>query len=242
MTQVALVAHTSATNTSHGTAAVNTTGANFIAVCEAGPYGAVPPTDSVASNKYVLAASAPNVGFWSLYLYVAYNPTTSPNETWSVNGGGYPATVEAFSGVTGPDNNSAVNQTYSLVLPTLTPANANELVLSCFQPQAASVSSPLTIVDSTGGGGGISTAYQIQTVATPVAASWVEPGGSGAVRRRFGGKLLFQFESGCSGARYEPAGGYPPTALQLPISRDRRSVALYVDVSIGNASRWFEPW
>src|ERR1700735_2645058 len=87
LAQVSLVAHASATNTSNGTAAINTTGANFIAVCETGPYGPIPPTDSAGNNNYVLAVSAVNPGYWGLYLYVAYNPTTSSNQPWTVNNG-----------------------------------------------------------------------------------------------------------------------------------------------------------
>jgi hypothetical protein len=218
--QVQLVAHTSATNTSNGTTAIDTTGANFIAVCETGPYGPVTPTDSVTSNQYVLAASAPNSGYWSLYLYVSYNPTTSTNETWTVNQGGYPATVEAFKGVAGADSKSVVSQTYSLVLPTITPTNPNELILSCFQPQAGSVSSPLTILDSTGGNSGISSAYQIQTSAAPLTPTWVEPGG--AAQADVG--LAASFYSNLSPAALVPGATLPegykgqPYSYQLPVT------------------------
>jgi hypothetical protein len=176
--QIKLIAHTSATNQSKGTGEVNTTGANFFAVCEAGPYGAMPPTDSVAGNNYVLAATAPNPGYWSIYLYVAYNPKTSASEKWIVNGGGYPATVEAFSGVSSLDKSTTAYQKYPLPLPSLTPSTVNELVLSCFQPEGRP-SSPLAVVDSTGGSSGISAAYQVQNGATPVAVTWTQPNNGG---------------------------------------------------------------
>ena len=177
--QVKLIAHTSATNQSKGTAEINTTGANFFAVCEVGPYGPIPPTDSVAGNTYILAASAPNPGYWAAYLYVAYNPKTSPSEKWIVNEGGYPATVEAYSGVASFDKSTTAFQKYPLPLASLTPSTMNELVLSCFTPEGR-VSSPLAIVDSTGGGSGISAAYQIQTSPSPVAATWTEPNNAGS--------------------------------------------------------------
>lgn len=175
--QVTLVGHTFATNSSNGTAALNTMGANTILVWESGPYGAFPPADSVTTNKYQLIASQPNLFGWPEYLYMATNITPSVSETWSVNGGGYPATVMALSGVTGLDKVAGASLTYPLPL-TLTPTNANEFIAASVQPQ--STVTGMTLLDSAGSTGGMSDAYVNQTGLTPapVSVAWTEPGGA----------------------------------------------------------------
>jgi hypothetical protein len=89
-----------------------------------------------------------------------------------------PIAVMIFSGVaSGPDK---TNGAISNVTGNITPTNANELVLSCFSNQRGTVATavtPLTLADAVYGGStwtvfGEASAYQIQTTATTVGATW----------------------------------------------------------------------
>ena len=168
--QVVLVSSTAVGNTGK-TKPISTVGANLILACEAGPYGAQPPVDS-AGNAYQLLVSAPNPGYWALYLYASFNPKTSAAETFSANNGGYPVAVQAYKGVAGFDKASISYQKYPLRL-SLAPTNGNELVMACVTPE--SLPAGMTVAGSAGAKDGISGAYVVQTAAAPSSITWTEP-------------------------------------------------------------------
>lgn len=166
------------------TSAVNMTGASMIAIFENVQFGAPTiPTDN-SSNTYVQVAQELGGGNPSTYLFVCFNPTVTSSMTFSVGSGGWPISVQGWSGVaSGPDQIQGIlGSSPSATTPSLTPTNANELILSGWGGQnsgtaiTASVS-PLTLADSVGwtaapGFASIASGYQVQTTATPVSVTW----------------------------------------------------------------------
>jgi hypothetical protein len=167
---LALVNHVASTTGT--TSAVSGVGANFIAICAGGQ-----PTDS-AGNTYVNAYEHDFAGEIGAGLWVAFRPTVSSSMTFTAAGGTPSIAVLLFSGVAnGPDQTSGAIHAQPLVLPSITPKNNNELLISCYgqggNSTTAPTSSPLTLVDSplVGYGGWVS-AYQIQTTATATRQTW----------------------------------------------------------------------
>jgi hypothetical protein len=181
---VALVAHVSV-NGPATSAAVNMTGANFIAVCESAVlYPALIPTDSLG-NLYTLVYQSNNAA----YLYTSpIGATVSSSMTFSAPG--WPIAVMGFSGVASstPDQTHAGTAGSPTTTGSITPTNANELILSCLSTTGqtgdagmAATVSPLTLTDtlplaSPLAGAFVGAAYQVQTTSVPVAAIWTNTG------------------------------------------------------------------
>ena len=180
--QVALVGHVAAANQSAGftTAAISTTGANFYAVCVTTNYAGLGanPVDSLG-NSYTLVAGGRESNDIGSYLLVSLNPTTGGSVTWSNSSDGnvVALNVMAFSGVaSGPDQkntNNVIPSGTTFSTGSVTPVNANELVLGCVGAtggaSTATVNSPMMLVDATSytqlfG----ASAYEVQTTATTV--------------------------------------------------------------------------
>jgi len=189
--QVALLAHTAAGFAGTGggaspvtTTAINTTGASMIAICASSdPHSTVAPTDS-AGNLWLLAKTQNEDGDSRVSLWYAIAPVTSPSHTFTGHGQAPSVAVMAFSNVaSGPDQLSS-SQSYKSPLTSgnLTPANPDELILSCISayPAAftANVSAPLTVVDSLPWNGGYNgsvataSAFAVETTAAPVNPAW----------------------------------------------------------------------
>ena len=171
------------------TSAVNMTGANFIAICESLQYGSPSvPTDS-SGNTYTLAAQELNGAYPTVYLYAAYSPTVTSSMTFANTGenGPWPIAAMGFSGVaSGPDqSNGGTTGKPTLSAGSITPTNANELIVSCYSmsnsgvlsPTPSATVSPLTLVDTADwtvypGYAFVGSAYQVQTTATAAGATW----------------------------------------------------------------------
>jgi hypothetical protein len=181
---VALVAHVA--GGSGTTSAVNMTGANFIAICATDGYGMPStPTDS-SGNTYVIGYS-PQLSTPGA-LFVAYSPTVTSSMTFSIGGGGTIA-VAGFSGIAGgPDKTAALgipgsSSSGTLTVPSVTPTNANELVLGCYYENDGGggttppTVTPVTLLDRQAstvnpGYAYVASAYQIQTTAAAVSTVW----------------------------------------------------------------------
>jgi hypothetical protein len=177
----------STNNTSVTTAAVNTTGANFL-VMVCGQYGgsAQTPSDSLSntwSSRTLYNSSATSLQLF----YTGPTATVGASQTFTCSGGGtaYPAlAVAAFSNVAmtpyDVENGHGTSSAASTVQPgSITPGVANELVISGFTSDGTqssiSVDSSLTITDSFLGSGTsvcISLAYIVQSSATAVNPLW----------------------------------------------------------------------
>ena len=149
----------------NGSVAISTTGATFFAVCTAN-YSLSPPSDSLG-NTYQLVNSVVSGNDIAIGLYVSYNPATSSSTTFS---GGDAIVVSTYTNIaSGPDKKSQGGA-------AITPANANELVLSCGGAQnvtAMTASSPLTTLDQALPQWATASAYQIQgSSASSVTPSW----------------------------------------------------------------------
>ena len=153
-----LVAHGMAQNsagtlgvTVPATGGLNMTGANFIHVCTSQSGTTPTPTDS-SGNTYQLVLRQGEGGDAVVYSWVSFGPTVTSSMTFTA-GGVNVAEVSGWSGVaSGPDGTSQSQNewTYSLTSGSITPTNANELVLSCFGAYGASpnaISSPMTLLD-----------------------------------------------------------------------------------------------
>lgn len=175
------------------TAAINTTGANFIGICAAGASSnTTAPTDN-CGNSYALLANTQNEdGDVRVTFWYAFAPNTCASHTFTFSGSGPSGAVMAFSGVaSGPDQQNKSQGTSPITTGSVSPSNANELVVSCAAGGYANTTyasaSPLTLVDSVASGSSgaynsgaaVASAYQVQTTSTPVNATWV--GGMGAV-------------------------------------------------------------
>ncbi|MDE2098949.1 MAG: hypothetical protein KGL39_16975 [Patescibacteria group bacterium] len=120
------------------TTGISTTGANFIYVC-VGAVGAVnPPTDSLSNTWHQAGSSVEEPGSTTtVAAYYAINPTTGASQTFTESGASYPTmAVSAWSGVATASPLDQVSAgaytTGATVQPgVLTPAQTNELVLSC---------------------------------------------------------------------------------------------------------------
>lgn len=180
----ALVAHTSVVGSSGGatTPAIDTTGANLIAVV-LGPYATPPaaPTDN-KGNSYTLAVS--DAGNYALnYIYYSAAPTVGAGHTFSTNGVDGPICVLAFSGAAASPldqtNHADSAQTLALQPGSVTPGAAGELIIAATTNSfdtINSIDSGFTITDniaySSGVTMGAAAAYLVQTSAAPVNPMW----------------------------------------------------------------------
>jgi hypothetical protein len=179
----ALVNH--AVGPSGSTSAVNMTGANFIAVCENFEYGSPSQISDSSGNTYTLAYNEPAGGYTNTALYVAFNPIVTSSMTFTTLVAGWPIGVMGFSGVgSGLDQtNGFSTDTTPNLTGSITPANAHELIVSCYGGTSSGTPSasvtPLTLVDTVGLTGTgtpqqafVGDAYELQTAPTTVNASW----------------------------------------------------------------------
>jgi hypothetical protein len=179
-----------ASSSSVTTAGVNTTGANFIAVCIAdatsGTALAVSLSDSKSNSWTALTTYHPtgtSDRVAILYAQGSLNVGTGHTFTWS---GSFPAiAVIAFSGVASSphdqENGAGATSVSSLQPGSITPGVANELLLACVgtlsTQTALAINSPFTasnVLNATSGttNVGIGMAYQIQTTATAENPTW----------------------------------------------------------------------
>ena len=171
--QVVLVNHVGSTTGT--TSAVSGTGANFIAICT----DISQPTDS-SGNTYTLAYQYDFPGEISTGLWVAFGPTVTSSMTFTTPSPVTSISVLLFSGVaSGPDQKNGAAHAQPLSLPSVTPTNNNELLISCYgkggSNTASVTSSPLTIGNQPFVGyGGWASAYEIQTTATATAQTWTD--------------------------------------------------------------------
>lgn len=188
--QVALLAHTAAGYSSGSssspvtTSAIDTTGASLIAICATGAAGnRSAPSDS-QSNNWLLANTQNEDGDLQVSLWYATGPATSPRHTFTFHGQAPAGAVMAFSNVaSGPDkqSQSTGGSSGSIKSGSVTPANPDELVLSClsfFAPSPPPKVSPLILVDELPYNGGYNgslgtvSSYQVQTAAKAVNPTW----------------------------------------------------------------------
>jgi len=175
------------------TKAINTTGANFIAAChvEKGSATSVstPPTDSMG-NIWTLANTINETGRERIGLWYVLSPSTSSTHTFTFKDSNSSGTVMAYSGVSsGPDKRAATSENIPLSV-SVTPANPNELILSCLGLQSAhqaAINAPLATLGSIPCNSCSLTqplsyqtafAYQIQGAAAPVVTTWATSDGS----------------------------------------------------------------
>jgi len=196
--QITLLAHTAAGFSSGSgsspvtTSAINTTGATMIAICATGEHSNTSTPSDSASNTWLLANTQKEDGDLQVSLWYAVEPATSATHTFTFKGQSPAGAVMAFSNVaSGPDKQSQSTRGWGAPLASgsVTPANANELVLSCmsFYPSIASPTvSPLTLVDELPYRGGYNgslgtvSAYMVQTKARAVNPTWIYSPNAGA--------------------------------------------------------------
>lgn len=183
---ISLVTHVAGLSTggaSVTTAAVNTTGADYITINLGKFGGSAAPTDNMG-NTYT-AIVGPLGSSPTCTLFGCVNPTVGSGHTFtSNNGGNFPCIqVQAFSGVATSSpldktgSNSTSNNTVQVICPL--PTQNNELIIS--SEASAGLTTPtintgFTLTDGSAlvagnsAGGGI--AYLIQTTAASVSPTW----------------------------------------------------------------------
>jgi hypothetical protein len=188
--QVTLLAHTAAGfSTGSGsspvtTSAIDTTGASMIAICATGAASNTSAPSDSAANTWLLANTQNEDGDLQVSLWYAIGPTTSATHTFTFKGRAPAGAVMAFSNVaSGPDKQSqSMKGGGRLTSGLVSPANDNELVLSCmsFYPSIESPTvSPLTLVDELPYRGGYNgslgtvSSYMVQTKAMAINPTWV---------------------------------------------------------------------
>lgn len=176
-----LVAHTTTTQGTNGVSpAINTSAANFIALCQSDGTGA--PTDSEVNTWIPLTAQGSSQLYYCSPCIVGANHTFTAAVTlgsmqiqaWSGAASASPFDVQngatSFSSTTAPNAASPV-----------TPSVANELILTCLQWNSAdatpaTISSGFTISDQkpfdSGVAYGSAMAYQVQTTIVTPAPIW----------------------------------------------------------------------
>lgn len=170
---------------------MDTTGANFIAVClaEGGGVNNGVLTDS-KSNTWTKKTQQLTNGK-SNEIWYAFNATVGTGHTFSVSGSAnFPAINVAWfnlvqSGSDPFDVENGGNQIFSSTVQTgnVTPSVANELIITCLEGDgnagASTIDSSFTVVDditdTTFGHQKSTEAYQIQTTATSRNPTWTFP-------------------------------------------------------------------
>lgn len=191
---IALVAHTARLSTDNNnvtTVAINTTGANFLAVVVADDQAvATTLTDSKANTWTGLTTFQEDQS--QVQLYYATNPTVGSGHTFTATSTlSYPGlAVLAFSGVatTSPFDVEKGSQAYAYTTfqntGNMTPTAANEVLVGGISQDAAGVtgisaSAPFTTADAlvtTANAYGVASAYEIQTTATTRDLTWTFTG------------------------------------------------------------------
>lgn len=195
--QIALVAHVSTTLlVSPTTSGINTTGATLlvanITAWDAAPLSYI--TDSNNNTWVPFPTYLGNFTAQTQQMFYAINPVVGSGHTFTI-GAGTQGSLEvgAFSGVTGvlpfdksaPSSTTGTTSASSIQPGSLTPTNANSLIVSAvsFQnngTQVSSINSGFTITDTNASASGLiggSMAYLIQTTATAVNPTWSFSGG-----------------------------------------------------------------
>lgn len=195
----ALITHVGASSTDTNTVttgAINTTGADFIAVVLA--YYTVNPISGISDSKSnsfspltVQSTTASAAG----RIFYIHNPAVGSGHTFSAGTtADYPSIeAAAFSGsLASPfdvENGANTNLATSLATGSITPGSANELVIAGisfdgnFSGSNPTIGGGFTITDATGAGslnafgGGL--AYLIQTTATAANPTWTGAGAGG---------------------------------------------------------------
>lgn len=182
---ITLIAHSASPGGHTGgdsTAAVNTTGANFL-IAAVGAYagGALAVADTYGNTWTPLVNRGPDTSGGVNRLYYAVNPVTGPGHQVSVSGSGIYATIamQAFSGVqTTPSafesqNGSVSGSAASFQAGSVTPNSAGDLlVLGIEQGQAPSISiSGAILTDQVPTQGGLNYGVAMAYLVMPSTAS-----------------------------------------------------------------------
>jgi hypothetical protein len=192
-TFIASVTAGSSNNTSVTTAAMNTTGANLLVGCTSSYNNTNPRLTDSAGNTWYSTPYHGGGAARGVELFYAVAPVTSATHTFSLStASSYPSlTVAAFSGAAA--RNLLDSETGSLGTGvttlgganTVTPTNANSLILSCLTHDfgggtaSAAGGSLITVPQTLGVNNqhiGSALAYEIQTTATARAATWTWTG------------------------------------------------------------------
>jgi len=172
------------------TAAINTTGAKLLLVSFVFNNGVTPTLTDSAGNTWTALTATSNTSTRSTRQYYCINPTTSATHTFtfgpaSVLGSIVVSAWSAGDGVTFDKevggHASGTSITVAGAAASVTPANANSLLVTAFgfgaSAVTASAGSGWTVIDAQDGAGstnfGVGSLYQIQTTATTVAAGTV---------------------------------------------------------------------
>jgi hypothetical protein len=187
------VAHTGKGGTANGVTsdAIDTTAANFIAICVAG-YGTQTISDSRTNTWTALTQRTGGFGAYTR-IYYCHSPTTDASHTFAVAGTGvYPSIfVLAFSGVASSPfdtESGAGTSTWTTLQPgVVTPSQANSLaIISLYGASFGSsptINGGYTVSDYTPGSGGNSyagaAAWQVLTAASSQNPTWTAPSSQG---------------------------------------------------------------
>lgn len=158
---IALVASAGAHNTSSGatTSSVDTTGANFIALCIVSyPGGADPTVTDSKSNSYSLTGTKYSGAFAWIRWYYCESPTVGSGHTFTVSGTGSYSVIAAlaYSGVASSSsidvqNGGTFSGSTSAAVGSITPTVNGDVLLagwgmdSAWAPGSPSVDSSYTI-------------------------------------------------------------------------------------------------
>jgi hypothetical protein len=175
------------------TGAINTTGANAVAVALSSFPGSISVTHSVGSDGNATPLTAADANSPSNQFFYWQNPSTGTNDTFTVTTGTAPglygtACVFVMSGISGlysgVQNSTAAGYQSSTCQPgSITPSGSNQVVLTAFgtyTPSGAPTidSSYTTPVYNPGAGGtafGEAASYLIQTTGMATNPTWTWP-------------------------------------------------------------------
>ena len=129
------------TSVANGTTpAINTTGASLIVIVTSGYQAAATVADNMNNTWHTLNTYNSFDGYRYEQIYYAYNPTTSPTQTFTCSGGGggFPGcVVSAWSGTLttaavfdAQNGSSTVNNVTSINTGSVTPVSTNELLIA----------------------------------------------------------------------------------------------------------------
>lgn len=189
--QVSFVTHIAAVSSNHSAVTTSTldtsacTSHCLIVAFVAAYQGANPTVSDSLGNTWILQKDVPGY-YINAAVYATFSPTVGSAQTFTVGGYNPSIAVEVFSGVaSGPNQTNGADHLSPASTGSVTPTNANELVVTgggaWLNPTyTPTVSAGFTLVDSlpqtqtgiTGNGAGIESAYQIQTAATAENATW----------------------------------------------------------------------
>lgn len=181
-----LVANTgAATGGSTTTSAINTTGANLIIIACSGNGVVASPTDS-KSNTWTALTSRTSGVIGATRIFYCLNPTVGSGHTFTCASGFPTVTVTAWSGaatssVFDVENGATSSSATSLATGSVTPANANSLIIAAIgmsdqMTGTGAINGGFTVANAIYGQPGVTEgggqAYLIQTSAAAANPTW----------------------------------------------------------------------